>query len=455
MNSFTTINPATEESITSYTFLSDSVLNEQINKTHEAYTEWKITTHSDRKTKMFHLSALLKSNKNSLGLLITQEMGKPLNQSISEIEKCAWVCEYYAENSENFLQSQYIKTDASESYISFQPTGIIFAIMPWNFPFWQVFRFLAPNLMAGNAGLLKHAPNTTGCGLKIQELTEQAGFPKHLLSTVIIDIPQVENVISNPLVTGVTLTGSTKAGQSVAQLAGKYLKKSVLELGGSDPYVILDDADLQQAISACVAGRVLNTGQSCIAAKRFIVTQKNINKFTELILEDLKTKNFGNPLDNFDLGSMARADLRDTLHDQVRKSIELGAQCLLGGEIPECKGFFYPMTLLTNVKDGMPAFNEELFGPVAVIIEAKGEQEAIELANTSNYGLGGAIFSSDIKKALRIAENNLEVGSAFVNAFVKSDPRLPFGGIKQSGYGRELSQHGIYEFLNTKTIYIN
>mgnify|MGYP000324310362 CR=1 FL=1 len=455
MNSFSTVNPSTEEEIASYQYQSDNELSEHIKKTQAAFLEWRQTTLYHRKSKMLVLAELLKNEKESLGHLITTEMGKPLNQSIAEIEKCAWVCEYFAEKAAHFLTPQNIKTDASESYISYQPTGIIFAIMPWNFPFWQVFRFLSPNLMAGNAGILKHAPNTTACGLKIQELVESAGFPLNLFNTIIIDIPQVENVISNRYISGVTLTGSTNAGKLVAEIAGKHLKKSVLELGGSDPYIILDDADIDLAVKACVAGRVLNSGQSCIAAKRFIVTKKNVKEFTEILTQHLKTKQFGDPLKNPDLGSLARKDLRETVHSQVKKSVDMGATCVLGGYVPEGKGFFYPMTLLTNVSPGMPAFEEEIFGPVAVVIEAKSEEEAIELANQTDYGLGGVVFSRDIKKARYIAETRLEVGSAFVNAFVKSDPRLPFGGIKKSGYGRELAQQGFYEFLNIKTIYID
>jgi len=451
---FQTLNPATEKVLETYSYISNEEIGHRIDETHSAWQQWRNSSFSERARHLRRLAEILREEKTTLGHLITSEMGKPLEQSVAEIEKCAWVCEYYAENSEKFLQSQHIKTDASESYIAYAPMGVVFAIMPWNFPFWQVFRFLAPALMAGNAGILKHAPGTTGCGLKIAELTRKAGFPKKLFQTIAIDIPQVEQVISNPKITGVTLTGSTKAGRSVAALAGKYLKKTVLELGGSDPYVILDDADLDLAANECVAGRFLNTGQSCIAAKRFIVTEKNHDSFTQKVLHLIQEKGFGDPLNSPSLGSMARSDLRDQLHHQVTKSIIAGAECLTGGFIPETTGNFYPATLLTQVRKGMPAFDEELFGPVAVIIEAKDEEEAIALANDTEYGLGSAVFSQDTRKARDIAEYQLAAGSSFVNTFVKSDPRLPFGGIKSSGYGRELSLIGITEFVNIKTIYI-
>ena len=455
MGNFHTINPATGQKLSEYSYQSSEEINQTIDQCHQSWKEWKKTSFPDRAHLMNNLSSLLADQKEELGKLITMEVGKPLSQSIAEIEKCAWVCTYYADNAEKFLKDEPILTEATKSFISYQPLGIVLAIMPWNFPFWQVFRFAAPGLMAGNAALLKHSPNSTACALKIEELFESAGFPKHLFSTIIADIPEIEGVIAHEKVAAVTLTGSTNAGKSVASLAGKYLKKTVLELGGSDPYVILDDADLDLAADKCVTGRLINTGQSCIAAKRFIVTQKNSDTFTEKILALLSQKEFGDPAtDDYALGSMAREDLRDQLHKQVQTSIDKGASCLLGGIIPDCDGYFYPATLLTNVSSGMPAYDEELFGPVATIITAQNEEEALDIANGTTYGLGGAIFTSNKDRGLELATKYLDAGCVFINDFVKSDPRLPFGGIKHSGYGRELSLLGIREFVNSKTIYL-
>ncbi len=455
MADFHTINPATEERLAGYSFLSASQLTLQINKTQEAWRQWKEVSCLKRAQSLQKLAELLGMYKEDLGLLITLEMGKPLSQSISEIEKCQWVCEYYADHGVQYLENEVIKTEASNSYITYQPLGIILAIMPWNFPFWQAFRFAAPNLMAGNAMVLKHAPNTTGCALKIQQLFELAGFSKHVFNTVIAEIPDMEAIISHPDVKALTLTGSTQAGKSVAALAGKHLKKTVLELGGSDPYVILDDADLDLAVEKCVASRLINTGQSCIAAKRFIVTDQNAQKFTEQVHALMVQKHYGDPLtDQYALGTLARKDLRDQLHNQVTQSITKGSQCLLGGRIPDENGFYYPATLLTDVKPGMPAYDEELFGPVASIITAKDEHQALKIANSTSFGLGAAVFSADIERAQHLAAKHIEAGCVFVNDFVKSDPRLPFGGINQSGYGRELSALGIKEFVNAKTIYV-
>lgn len=454
MSTFHTINPATEEIIREYTYASDEELSQQIDAAQATWLGWKKTSYAERAKLFIQLAQNLISQKESLGKLITTEMGKPLAQSISEIEKCAWVCEYYAEKAEGFLKDQTIATDAKESYIHFNPIGIVLAIMPWNFPFWQVFRFAAPSLMAGNVGLLRHSSNTIGCALKMQELFEEAGFPKYTFSTLRAHTEQVEQIIANPKIQAVTFTGSTSVGRTIGEVAGRNLKKSVLELGGSDAYVILDDADLEYAAKTCVSGRLLNTGQSCIAAKRFIVTEKNAAKFTALVKAELDQKTYGNPLNENDLGSMAKKELRNELHEQVKKSIEAGAKCPAGGVIPESKGYFYPATLLVDVSKDMPAYNEELFGPVAVIITAKDEQEAIKIANDTSYGLGSGVFTSDEERGKEIAENELEAGSAFINTFVKSDPRLPFGGIKESGYGRELSLFGIHEFVNIKTVYL-
>jgi succinate-semialdehyde dehydrogenase/glutarate-semialdehyde dehydrogenase len=327
--------------------------------------------------------------------------------------------------------------------------------MPWNFPFWQVFRFAAPALMAGNAGVLKHASNVSGCALAIEEIFRQAGFPDNIFRSLLVSSSQVEAVIENPLIKAVTLTGSTPAGRAVAQKAGSLLKKSVLELGGSDPYVILADADLDLTVETCVASRLINSGQSCIAAKRFVVVESVRKRFEPRFVEQMQAATMDNPLkEDTDVGPQARHDLRDDLHWQVQQSIEQGATCLLGGHIPAGQGAFYPPTVLTNVRPGMPAYEEELFGPVAAIIPVKDEAEAIRVANDSVFGLGAAVFTSDVAKGERIATEELEAGCCFVNAFVKSDPRLPFGGIKESGYGRELSHYGIKEFVNIKTVYV-
>ena len=404
---------------------------------------------------MRHLAELLKQKKDLLGLLMTKEMGKPIKQSIAEAEKCAWVCEYYADNAEKFLSQKEIPTGSTKSFISFQPIGIVLAIMPWNFPFWQVFRFASPALMAGNVGILKHASNVQGCAIEIEKLFLEAGFPKFAFSNLVIGSKKVSNVIKNSKISAVTLTGSTPAGKSVASLAGSLLKKTVLELGGNDPYVILEDADLDNAVKSCIAGRMLNAGQSCIAAKRFIVVQSSLKEFIDKVHNEIKKMKMGDPINpDINIGPMVNNIARDELHQQVLISIEKGAKLLFGGKIPQLDGAFYPPTLLVDVEPGMPAFDDELFGPVAVVISAKDQSHAIELANKTNFGLGAAIFTRDLDKGENIATKELEAGSCFVNDFVKSDPRLPFGGIKESGYGRELSEFGIQEFVNIKSVVV-
>lgn len=449
------INPATGTLIQTYTELSAEEINQKLASTEKTWANWRKTSFIDRAKLMLKLAQLLKIKKQELGKVVTLEMGKPLKESIAEIEKCVLVCEYYAENAEAFLKDKIVDTDASKSYVSYQPLGVILAVMPWNFPFWQVFRFLAPNLMAGNCGVLKHASNVSDCALLIEALVLEAGFPENTFSTLLVSGKNVNQIIENPIVKAVTLTGSTDAGKKVAEKAGSVLKKCVLELGGSDAYLILEDADLEHAAETCANARLINNGQSCIAAKRFIVVNSVLAEFTTLMLARMKAKKTGDPFDEqMDLGSMASEKLRDDLHKQVQKSIALGAECILGGEIPSGKGAFYPATILTKVKKGMPAFDDELFGPVAAIISAKNTEEAIEIANDSDFGLGGAIFTKDEEKGNQIARNELRAGSIFVNQGVKSDHRLPFGGIKQSGYGRELGLHGLLEFVNIKTISI-
>jgi|TARA_B100000378_G_scaffold204718_1_gene168063 succinate-semialdehyde dehydrogenase/glutarate-semialdehyde dehydrogenase len=453
--SLKSINPANGQEIAAYEEMSTDEVNGIITAVNDAFNSWRKTSFSSRGELLKNAAVILQSNKEEFGRLMSLEMGKPYSQSLAEVVKCAKGCEYYADNTEEILADRIIETDASKSYVSHQPIGIVLAVMPWNFPFWQVFRFAAPALMAGNVGVLKHASNVQGCALAIEKIFVESGFPENVFRALVISSKNVESVINNPLVKAVTLTGSTPAGRAVASQSGAALKKTVLELGGSDPYVILKDADLDQAVEACVIGRLLNTGQSCIAAKRFIVVADVLGDFQERLIDEMRVKKWGDPFEeDIDLGPMVDESARDELHSQVVKSIEGGAEVLLGGAVPDNPGAYYPATVLGNVRPGMPAFDEELFGPVAALIAAENEAEAIKLANQTPFGLGAAVFTSDIKKGEKIASEELEAGSCFVNDFVRSDPRLPFGGIKASGYGRELSSNGILEFVNSKTVYI-
>ena len=385
-------------------------------------------------------------------------MGKTLPGGEAEIQKCAGVCEYYADNAEEILADEVIETEARKSKVVFRPIGLVLAIMPWNFPFWQVFRFAAPGLMAGNGCVLKHATNVCGSALAIEELFRNAGFPPDLFRTVLVSNENVEPIINDKRIKAVTLTGSTRAGRDVAAKSGKVLKKVVLELGGSDPYVVLADAELDAAVETCVTSRLLNAGQSCICAKRFIVEKSIAPEFTQKFVDRMKEVTMGDPKDASNtIGPMARPDLRDDLHQQVQDSVAKGATLFLGGEIPAgdlADGCYYPPSVLADVKPGMPAYEEEMFGPVAAIITAEDEEDAIRIANDSAYGLGGGVFTRDLEKGEEIASNRINTGACFVNDFVKSDPRLPFGGIGDSGYGRELSYYGIKEFVNIKTIVV-
>ena len=453
--SIVAVNPSTGEVIKEYDEMTPAQVNEALEQANRMYQDWRRTSFAERARLMRKTAQVLRDRKEEFAVLMANEMGKPITQGRGEIEKCAWVCDYYADNAEAFLQPEIIETDASKSFVAFQPLGTVLAVMPWNFPFWQVFRFAAPALMAGNVGVLKHASNVPGCALAIEDVFRQAGFPEHVFTTLLIGSKQVNAVIEHPHVKAVTLTGSTPAGKAVAAKAGQVLKKTVLELGGSDPYVILEDANIEEAVTTCVTSRLINSGQSCIAAKRFVVVESVLEKFETLYVEQMRQRKMGDPLDEAtEVGPQARHDLRDELHQQVMASVEKGAKVLLGGEIPDGPGAFYPPTVLTNVTKGMPAYEEELFGPVASIIAAKDEADAIRIANDTVFGLGAAVFTRDVARGERIATYELEAGSCFVNAFVKSDPRLPFGGIKESGYGRELSHFGIKEFVNIKTVWV-
>lgn len=449
------VDPTTGETIKTYKEMAPEEVKKIIEKANEAFLSWRRTSMADRAKLMKNAARLLREEANDAAFLMAQEMGKPIKDGRAESEKCAWVCDYYADNGETFLNPEVVKTEAKKSFVTFQPLGVVLAVMPWNFPFWQVFRFAAPALMAGNAGVLKHASSVPGCALMIEDIFRRAGFPKNLFRTLLIGSGQVEAVLENPLVKAATLTGSTPAGRAVSRKAGDMIKKTVLELGGSDAYIILEDADIQEAVSTCVTSRLINAGQSCIAAKRFIVVESLRKEFEKLFVEQMAARKMGDPSrEDTEVGPQARHNLRDDLHRQVQESIDVGAKCLLGGEIPKDKGAFYPPTVLTDVTKNMPAYDEELFGPVAAIIPVKDEEEAIRVANDSLFGLGAAVFTRNTAKGERIAAQEIEVGCCFVNTFVRSDPRLPFGGIKQSGYGRELSHYGIREFVNIKTVYV-
>ncbi len=449
------INPATGECIARYEEHTDEQVGEILERAHAAQRAWRHVSLQQRAASMHAAAGVLRERSDEYARLMAQEMGKPVREGRAEVDKCAWVCDYYADNAARFLADEPVETDARESFIAYRPLGIVLAVMPWNFPFWQVFRFAAPNLMAGNAGVLKHASNVFGCALAIEQVFRDAGFPEDLFKALLISSRRVEGVIEHPRVRAVTLTGSTPAGKAVASAAGAVLKKSVLELGGSDPAVILADADLQQAVQACATSRLINAGQSCIAAKRFVVVEAVREEFEGLFVQAMRQRRVGDPLqEDTDVGPLARPDLRDELHRQVRDSVARGARLLLGGEVPERPGAFYPPTVLSDVAPGMPAYEEELFGPVAAIIPARDEADALRIANDTVFGLGASVFTGDLERGRRIATEELEAGCCFVNTFVRSDPRLPFGGIKESGYGRELSEVGIREFVNIKTVYV-
>lgn len=451
----TSVNPANGATLGTYQIADNKKIQKSLTLAQKTFEEWKRFSFKERGAVLRNIAKQLRAQKEQLAALATQEMGKPIGQSIAEVEKCAMTFDFYAKNGATFLKDEVVETDAKKSYVSFQPLGIVLAIMPWNFPYWQVFRAMGPALMAGNVMLLKHASNVSGCALAIEKVVKDAGAPKGLFQSLLIPSSNINDLIANPAIAAVTLTGSTLAGSKVASIAGAHIKKQVLELGGSDAYIILEDADMELAVKTSVDGRLVNSGQSCVAAKRFVPVKAIRKEFEQRMVEQMKAAKFGDPFNKENkIGPLARMDLRDQLHEQVLKSIEKGAKLLCGGYIPEGPGAFYPPTVLTNVKKGMPAYDEELFGPVASIIEAKDEKDAIRIANDSIYGLGAGIFSQNRKRAEEIAAKELVAGNCFVNSFVHSDPRLPFGGTKQSGYGRELSIYGIREFVNTKTVFI-
>ncbi len=417
--------------------------------------EWENVLVSERATPMRRLAELLEESRDDLAVLMADEMGKPVTQGVGEVDKCAWVCRHYAESTEEILAPRHIEADRTKSYVAYRPLGVILAVMPWNFPLWQVFRFLAPALMGGNGGILKHASNVTGCGLAIDDMVTEAGFPDGLFRTLVLPSRRVDEVLEHPGIVAATLTGSDPAGRAVAEKAGSLLKKTVLELGGSDPSIVLADADLQMAADTCSTARLINGGQSCIAAKRFIVEEPVAEEFTDLFAEGMSKAVMGDPRDpDTTLGPMARMDLRDELHGQVEKSVAQGARLVIGGEIPDRDGAFYPPTLLAEVTEGMPVYHEETFGPVAAVISARDLDDAVRIANDTEFGLGASIYTSDVELGEQVARERLQAGSCFVNALVASDPRLPFGGIKMSGYGRELADLGMKEFLNAKTVVV-
>ncbi len=449
------INPATNELVAKYPEATDGEVDRTLDAAERAAAAWKRTQIPARTELMHSAASTLRGQVEDMARLMVVEMGKPIVQARAEVEKCAWVCDYYAEHAAEFLASELVDTDASRSYVAYRPLGAVLAVMPWNFPFWQVLRFAAPAMMAGNSGVLKHASNVTGCALAIERLFRESGFPPDLFRVLPISSTRVGNVIRDPRIKAVTLTGSEPAGSAVAEAAGAAIKKSVLELGGSDPYVILEDAELRSAVETCVTSRLINSGQSCIAAKRFVVVEAVLEEFQERFVETLRSKRVGDPMDEHtDVGPLARVDLRDELSDQVERSIVSGARVLEGGRPREGPGAYYEPTVLVDVGPDTPAYSEELFGPVAAIIRARDETDAIRIANDSSFGLGAAVFTQDRARGEQIARDELEAGACFVNAFVKSDPRLPFGGVKMSGYGRELAIFGIREFVNIKTVYV-
>jgi len=452
--SIQSINPATEEVIETFEPHTTAQVNQALDEAHNAFLSWRETTFAERGAALHRIATYLREHKAELARLATLEMGKPIVESEAEVEKCAWNCDFYADNAEKFLADERIATNARESYISFLPLGVVLALMPWNFPYWQVFRFAAPALMAGNTIVLKHASNVSLTALKLERIFQECGLPEGAFRTVLVPGTETRRIIEDPRIAAVTLTGSDAAGVSVASTSGQVLKKTVLELGGSDAFIVLEDADLDAAAQMAVRARYQNTGQSCIAAKRFIVVEPVADAFEQKFVEAAAKLRVGDPLDReTQVGPMARGDLRDALEKQVQESLKMGARAVLGGKPLARKGYFFEPSIVTNVTPEMPLFREETFGPVAAVIRARDTEEAVELANDSNFGLGGNLWTSNIERARSLARH-LESGGVFINGMTASDPRLPFGGIKHSGYGRELSSFGIREFVNIQTVWI-
>ncbi len=448
------INPATGQLLRTFEPLSDSEIDAKIRLAAETFPKFRKLSFADRARMMNQAASILESDKEALGRLMTTEMGKTFRSAVDEAVKCAWACRYYAENAERFLADEVVETTASRSYIRYQPLGVILAVMPWNFPFWQVFRFIAPGLMAGNVGLLKHASNVPQCALKVEEILLRAGFPEGAFQTLLIGAQKVDGVLNDPRVAAATLTGSEGAGIQVGVAAAKRIKKVVLELGGSDPFIVMPSANLEEAVSTAVKARVLNNGQSCIAAKRFIVAEEIAEKFERSFASKMEALRLGDPMEaETELGPLATADAVTSLHADVRKTIEAGARLVTGGKPVERPGNYYAPTVLTNIPRDSPAYSEELFGPVACVFRVKNIDEAIRIANDTRFGLGASAWTNDATERERFA-NEVEAGMVFINKMVISDPRMPFGGVKQSGHGRELGVHGIHEFTNIKTVWI-
>jgi succinate-semialdehyde dehydrogenase/glutarate-semialdehyde dehydrogenase len=457
------VNPATEQLVHAYDQHSDSQIQQRLQRADLAFEDWQTTSIDKRSALMRQVAELLKLHRARYATLMTTEMGKPIAQAEGEIDKCAWVCEYYADNAPSFLQTiQRVneQADGSSAWIRFDPLGPVLAVMPWNFPFWQVFRFAAPSLMAGNVGILKHAANVSGTALAIESLFRDAGFPEGVMTTLLVSSSRVAGIIAQPAVRAVTLTGSEAAGAAVAAEAGRHIKKTLLELGGSDPFLVLADADVGAAAQQAAKARTVNSGQSCIAAKRFIVDRSIAGDFQDALVEQMRSLKVGDPLKrSTDIGPLARSDLVEALHDQVMRSIQTGARLLTGGHplTVEGRGFYYAPTVLGDVTSGpekLAAFAEETFGPVSLVVSAQNTDDIIRLANHSSFGLGASVWTSDLQRGVQLARQ-IEAGCVFINEIVKSDPRLPFGGIKRSGYGRELSDFGIHEFVNIKTVWVN
>ena len=449
-----TINPTTGKIIKKYPLMTDKQAEEAVEKCHKAFLDWRMVSHKERGKIIKAIGKELKENAEELSKLMTNEMGKLLKQSKQEIELCAGICDWTAANGpENLKDEERELPDGGKGIITNSPIGVIYGIQPWNFPVYQVMRYSIANLMAGNGILLKHAENVTGTGLMLQKIYEKAGLPKNLFTVLKITHDQSDKIIKHKLVRGVTLTGSPDAGRAIAKKAGAALKKTVMELGSNDAYIVLEDADLNLAVKMCVQGRIYNNGETCVAAKRFVVVDKVYDEFRDAYVEQMKKIKHGDPTDkDSKIGPMAREDLRETLHEQVEKSVKKGAKILCGGEMPKGKGFFYPATVLDNVKPGQPAYDDELFGPVASLIRAKDEEDAMRIANDSKYGLGGGIFSKNEKKAMELASKHFDTGMVFINGFGLAQPNMPFGGVKNSGYGREHGGFGMKEFVNEKAI---